>query len=101
HDQSVIYGAYANNNPTLQDPWNSTPAWGYPFSGSGLAPTPGVGTLIEGRLSPPVVGAGVYTMLADTLYLDVGAYHTIGAKLQSALGIDPSGETQVTGLAPY
>src|SRR5271157_1396903 len=45
-DQDLIYGVYANNNPTLQDPWNSTPAWGYPFSGSKLANGPAAGTLI-------------------------------------------------------
>lgn len=101
HDENLIVGAYVNNNPTMQDPWNSTPAWGYPFSASGLAPTPDAGTLIEGGLSQQVVGAGVYTMYADTLYLDLGAYHTIGAGMQNALGIDPTGETQVTGLAPY
>lgn len=100
-DQSIIYGAYANNNPTLQDPWNSTPAWGFPFSGSGLAPRPDAGTLIEGGLAQQVAGVGAYTMVADTFYLDFGAYRTIGAGLQNSLGIDPTGETQVTGLAPY
>jgi hypothetical protein len=100
-DQNVTYGVYANNNPTMQDPWNSTPAWGFPFSGSGLAPTPDAGTLIEGGLSQQVVGVGVYTMVADTFYIDVGAYHTPGAQLQNSLGIDPTGETQIGGLAPY
>jgi hypothetical protein len=52
--KDVVYGAYLNNNPTLQDPWNSTPAFGYPFTGSGLAPTPAAGTLIEGGLSQQV-----------------------------------------------
>jgi hypothetical protein len=100
-DQSVTYGVYANNNPTLQDPWNSTPAWGFPFSGSGLAPTPDAGTMIEGGLAQQVVGAGVYAMVADTFYLDVGAYHTPGPRLQYQLGVDPTGETQIGGLAPY
>ena len=101
HDQSIIYGAYLNNNPTMQDPYNSTPGWGYPFSGSGLAPGPDGGALIDGGVSQEVAGVGVYTMVADTFYFDVGAYHTIGAHLQSSLGVDPTGETQITGLAPY
>ena len=100
-DQSVIYGVYANNNPTLQDPWNSTPAWGFPFSGSALAPKPDAGTLIEGSLAQQVVGVGAYAMVADMFYFDVGAYHTPGPGLQSSLGIDPTGETQIGGLAPY
>src|SRR5579863_9518314 len=34
HEQSLIYGVSINNNPTVQDLWNSTPAWGYPYSGT-------------------------------------------------------------------
>ena len=26
----VIYGITANNNPTVQDVWNTTPAWTFP-----------------------------------------------------------------------
>jgi len=100
-DQDIIYGLYLNNNPTMQDPWNSTPAWGYPFSGSGLAPGPATGTLIEGGLSQQVAGLGAYAMVANTFYFDLGAYRTLGAQFQNSVGIDPTGETQITGLAPY
>ncbi len=98
---SLQYGAYANNNPTLQDPWNSTPAWGFPFSGSGLAPTPAAGTLIDGGLAQQVAGVGTYAMIDSSYYLDIGAYRMLGSKYQRALGVDPTGETQVTGTAPY
>ena len=100
-DNDLIYGVYANNNPTLQDPWNTTPAWGYPFSSSKLAPTPAAATLIDGGLAQQVAGFGAYAMVADMLYFDVGAYHTIGPSLQNSLGIDPAGEAQIPGLAPY
>ena len=30
NDQSLIYGLSLNNNPTVQDLWNSSPAFGYP-----------------------------------------------------------------------
>src|SRR5579871_2134055 len=33
-------GTTINNNPTVQDPYNSTFAWGFPYVASGLAPTP-------------------------------------------------------------
>ena len=99
--QNVVYGFYLNNNPTLQDPWNSTPAWGYPFTGSGLAPAPAAATLIDGGVSQQVGGVGAYAMLANTLYLDLGGYRTLGAHFQKSLGVDPGGETQITGLAPY
>jgi len=99
--QDAIFGLYANNNPTMQDPWNTTPAWGFPFSGSGLAPGPAASTFIEGGPAGQVWGVGLYTFVNDTFYFDVGGYRTLGAHTQSALGVDPTGETQITGMAPY
>jgi hypothetical protein len=99
--QPVSYGVYLNNNPTMQDLWNSTPAWGFPFSGSGLAPAPTAATLIEGGVSQQVAGLGGYVMIANSLYLDLGGYRTLGAHFQKSVGVDPEGETQITGLAPY
>jgi hypothetical protein len=99
--QSATYGMYLNNNPTLQDPWNSTPAWGFPFSGSGIAPAPAAATLIDGGLAQQVGGAGAYLMWANSLYFDAGAYRTLGAGFQRAVGVDPAGETRVDGAAPY
>ena len=37
---AVVSGVSVNNNPTVQDLWNSTPAWGFPYIHSGLAPGP-------------------------------------------------------------
>lgn len=97
----LLYGFYLNNNPGLQDPWNSTPIWGFPFSGSGLAPTPGAGTLIDGGLAQEVFGVGGYIMLSNAVYLELGGYHTLSVPFQRAVGVDPSGEPEVYGLAPY
>ncbi len=99
HD--VTYGLYLNNNPTMQDLWNSTPVWNFPFSGSGLAPTPAAATLIDGGVAQQVAGLGAYAMISNTLYVDVGGYRTLGARFQKSMGVDPAGETQITGLAPY
>jgi hypothetical protein len=97
----ATFGVYANNNPMLQDPWNSTTAWGFPFSGSGLAPGPAAATLLEGGLAQQVAGVGAYGMFDNALYLDLAAYHTLGAHLQKSLGVDPAGEAQINGAAPY
>jgi hypothetical protein len=99
--KSTVFGVYLNNNPTMQDPWNTTPAWGFPFSGSGLAPTPAASPLIEGGLAGQVAGLGTYIMVSDTAYFEVGGYRTLGAQFQRSVGVDPTGETQVSGLAPY
>lgn len=100
-DSDVILGAYWNNNPTLQDPWNSTPAFGYPFSGSGLAPGPAASTMIEGWFGQQVGGVGAYTMINDTWYFDVGGYQNLSVGFQKSMGVDPAGETQISGTAPY
>jgi hypothetical protein len=98
---SVIYGVFANNNPGMEDPWNTTPAWTFPFSTSGLAPTPAAGTLIEGALAQEVMGAGAYAMISNTFYLEMAGYHTPDARFQRAVGISPDGETQIPDIAPY
>ena len=99
--QRVDYGFYLNNNPTLEDPYNTLPAWRYPFSSSGLAPTPGAATLIEGGLSQEVLGLGGYALVAKTFYFDFAAYHTVSHDFQRAMGIDPTGEPLVSEIAPF
>jgi len=59
-DRGTVFGVSANNNPTVNDVWNSTPAWGYPYVSSPLAPSPGSMTLIDGVFSQQVVGLNPY-----------------------------------------
>jgi hypothetical protein len=97
----VILGLTANNNPTVQDPWNTTPAWGYPFVSSGLAPIPAASPLIAQGLGGQVYGIGGYTLVNNLLYLEVGGYHHIDTGAQQALGVfDPAADV-VDGFAPY
>lgn len=98
---AASYGFYANNNPTMQDPWNSTPVWNAPFSSSGLAPTPAAAPMLDGGFAQQVAGAGAYAMFDGKLYVDLAAYHTLGSRLQKSLGVDPTVEAQIGGLAPY
>lgn len=102
-NSNVVYGVYLNNNPTMQDLWNTTPAWGFPFSGSGLAPTPSAGTLIGG-LGQTVAGMGAYAKFFDLVYAEVGGYRTLDKPTQRSLGAsrsDVNGETQLANIAPY
>jgi len=99
--QTLTYGIFTNNNPGMEDPWNSTPVWGFPFSSSGLAPTPGASTLVEQGLAQQVVGLGAYVMIDHSVYLDIAGYHSLGAHAQETLGIDPDGYNDVSGIAPY
>lgn len=100
-DQTLAYGVYLNNNPTMQDPWNTTPAWGFPFAGSALAPTPGAATMIDGGFGQQVLGLGAYAMINNHVYLDIGGYRTLGTGFQKSMGVDPEGEAEISGIAPY
>jgi hypothetical protein len=97
-----IYGITANNNPTVQDVWNTTPAWGFPYAASNIAPSPGAKTMIEGAFAAHVGGVGAYTFINDKLYLEVSAYRTLDFRAQNALGTDPFGAPGLfEGSAPY
>jgi hypothetical protein len=96
-----VYGIDLNNNPTAQDLWNTTPAWGFPYVSSGLAPTPAASTIIDGGFGGQVVGVTGYTMLHNLIYIEIGPYTTLPAGVQDALGIEPDGEDRIVGVAPY
>jgi hypothetical protein len=98
--EELVDGISLNNNPTVEDPWNSTPAWGYPYLASQLAPTPAAGTLIEGGLAQQVLGLNPYIYWNRLVYADVGAYRTLGPWSLSALGIPPGGTSAIDGVAP-
>jgi hypothetical protein len=54
--KNLIYGLTVKNSPTLQDVWNSTPAFGFPHALSSVAPTPAAGTIIDGALDQQAGG---------------------------------------------
>ncbi len=97
----VTYGITANNNPSVQDPWNTTPAWAFPYAVSTIAPTPGAGTLIDGTFAAHVGGIGTYAFVNDLVYLEASAYRTLDASAQNNLGVDPFGAPGAFGVAPY
>ncbi len=88
---SVIYGITANNNPSVQDPWNTTPAWTFPYAVSTIAGAPGTHTLVDGTFAAHVGGVGVYTFINDMLYLEATGYKTLNFRQQNAVGTDPFG----------
>ena len=99
-DHELVYGVSLNNNPTVNDVWNSTPAWGYPYVASQLAPTPAASTLVEGLLAQQVLGLNPYIYWNRLVYAEVGGYRTLSPWSLSALGIPPPGTSSIDGLAP-
>jgi hypothetical protein len=100
HD--VVFGATVNNNPTVQDLWNTTPAWGFPYaSAPGAAPGPSFGTQIEGAFGGLVAGAGIYAYIDDLLYIELSAYVPQSKGMLAGLGNDPAGAVKFDGAASY
>lgn len=99
-DKEIVFGVSVNNNPTVSDPWNSTPAWGYPYIASGLAPTPANAPLIEGALAQQVLGATAYAFWDRLIYVEAGGYSTLSPRAEQALGESPYGDA-TNGVAPY
>ena len=98
-DKELVYGLTLNNNPTIEDLWNSTPAWGYPFIASDSAPTPTAAPVIS-SLGQDVAGLGAYAMWNDHLYLAGTLYRSdhVGNPAPT------SGEgfpVNIRGVAPY
>lgn len=98
--KELIYGIDLNNNPTVEDLWNSTPAWGYPFISSDNAPTPNAGAFINGGLAQDVAGAGGFFMWDNHLYMDLAIYrseHVGGPQPNPGVG----STFNIRGVAPY
>ena len=98
--KELVYGLDLNNNPTVEDLWNSTPAWGFPWVASDFAPTPAASPIINGGLGQDVAGFGGYAMWNGHLYLAATVYrseHVGGAQPNPGDG----SSNNIRGVAPY
>jgi hypothetical protein len=98
--KELVYGLDLNNNPTVEDLWNSTPAWGFPWVVIDFAPTPSASPFINGGLAQDVAGLGGYAMWNNHLYLAGTLYRS-----EHVGGPQPNpgdGSTNnIRGVAPY
>jgi hypothetical protein len=97
--KELDYGLTLNNNPTVEDLWNDTPAWGFPWISNDFAPTPIATPIISGPLAQDVAGLGGYAMWDDHLYVDGTIYRSehVGAPQPNA----GSALYNIRGVAPY
>jgi len=97
----LVLGLSLNNSPGVQDPWNTLPAWGFPYTDSALAPAPAAAPLLSGALAQASVGLTAYAWINSEIYLEGGVYGSPGATTLSRLGADPFDPGDIDGLAPY
>lgn len=96
----VEYGITLNNSPGVEDLWNSTPVWGFPYNSSGASVKPIASPLINGALGQDVAGLGGYSLWNRHLYTAFTAYRSehIGA----ASTVNGTGyPINISGAAPY
>ena len=86
--KELTYGVSFNNNPTVQDPFNTLAVWGYPYTGSPIADGPGAASLIGGGrgLEHTVGGMTLYGFWDNSIYAEIGTYRTLAPRTQVALG---------------
>ena len=97
---NMVLGVSANNAPSVQDAFNTLPAWGFPYTTSSLAPTPGASPLI-GNLAQTTMGLTGYAWINTAFYAEVGAYQSPNARFLTQAGVDPTDPGAISGTAPY
>ncbi|MFZ0462205.1 MAG: hypothetical protein WAL82_07340 [Candidatus Acidiferrales bacterium] len=98
--KELVYGLTLNNNPSVEDLWNDSPAWGFPWIASDSALTPTAAPIVDGLLAQDVAGLGGYAMWDNHLYLDATIYRS-----EHVNGPQPNPGTgsayNIRGVAPY
>lgn len=93
-------GTTINNTVTVQDPYNTTFAWGFPYVVSALAPTPAANPILAAGFGQSALGYTAYAWYDNKFYLEAGAYNTLSswtlARIGNGYGIGSS-----TSPAPY
>ncbi|MGA2708052.1 MAG: cytochrome C [Steroidobacteraceae bacterium] len=72
--QPFAYGVSINNNPTIEDPWNTTPAFGFPYVPPEVAVGSVASPLINAGTAYEVAGPVGYILWNEQFYAALGFY---------------------------
>jgi hypothetical protein len=96
--KNLVYGVTLNNNPAVQDVWNTSPAWRFPSASSDAAVNPAKSTMVE-NMGMQVAGLGAYTLYNNLLFAELTMYRS--AQQGAANPADVTSTMVVNGVAPY
>ena len=86
--KEAIVGLSVNNNPGVQDPFNTMPVWGFPYVKSKAGYEAGeAASLINGGLEGRVLGASLYSFFDNAYYAELGSYRSMSPAAQKHLGL--------------
>ena len=96
-------GVSINNNPSVQDPFNTTPAWRFPYASSELAPTSVAQPLLDGGLAQQVIGASAYGVWNKSFYGELGLYRSLSKGFLNDVNVLATGDPldKLQRAAPY
>jgi hypothetical protein len=98
--KNLVWGIDGNDDPTFEDLWASTPAYGFPWAAPDANVAPNAAALIDNSLGGDVLGLGAYAMWNDHLYGDVTLYrsqHLGGPEPATGIGFAHN----IKDAAPY
>jgi hypothetical protein len=98
-DHTLLYGATLNNGPSVQDAWNTLPAWSQ-LIGSEVAPGPAASPSMS-NLIGQVAGVGLYGLWDQFLYAEVTPYLSSNSGVLSFTTAGNVNDTIPDGAAPY
>ncbi len=94
-------GVTLNNNPTIQDPFNSLPGWRFPFLGSDFALAEAPGPLLDGGIELQALGITAYAQLANGIYAELGNYSSLSRGFLKGVNDYSDEQQKIDGASPY
>jgi hypothetical protein len=86
-EKEMVWGVSLNNNPGVQDPFNTMPVWSFPYTSSPAGFGTGeAATLINDGLGERVLGASAYAFYDKSFYGELGFYQSLSPSFQKQLG---------------
>ena len=101
--QELLMGIDSNNNPTVQDVWNTAPNWGYPFAASPQALGGPASPMID-NLGGQAASVGVYALLNRQLYVEISEYRVATnffRWMSGGTSFEGGGANYLDGFNPY
>jgi len=99
-DKQLRVGTTINNNPYVQDPFNTTYAWSFPYISSKLAPTPTADVMLSTGFNQNALGYTAYAWYDSSLYLEGGFYSSLSSWALGRVG-NGFGIGNTVSPAPY
>jgi hypothetical protein len=88
NDKEVLWGVSLNNNPSVQDPFNTMSVWSFPYLSSEAGFGTGeAATLINDSLGGRVLGVSAYILFDKSFYGELGRYSSLSPSFQNQLGV--------------